>query len=77
MEKIISKSKFKPKALQYFRFVQETGRELIISDHGRPVLKIIPYQEDTKQKLDMLRNTVKTYVDPTDPVGLDDWDLLP
>lgn len=42
MEKIISKSKFKPKALQYFREVEKTGQQIIITDHGKPVLKIIP-----------------------------------
>ena len=76
MERIISKSKFKPKALHYFRIVQESGRELIISDHGKPVLKIVPYREDINEKLDVLRNSVKIYIDPTEPVGLDDWDIL-
>jgi len=37
MEKIVSKAGFKPKALEYFRLVEETGIELIITDRGRPV----------------------------------------
>lgn len=76
MEKIISKSEFKPKALHYFRVVQESGKALIISDHGKPVLKIIPYKDESKQRLKALRNSVKKYVDPTEPVGSDDWDVL-
>ena len=72
----ISKSRFKPKALQYFREVQETGHEIIISDHGRPVLKISPFREDTKTILGELRNSVVQYDDPLEPVAEDDWDVL-
>jgi prevent-host-death family protein len=75
MENVISKSKFKPKALQYFRQVQESGRELIITDHSKPVLKIVPYREETPS-LESLRNTVLRYDDPTGPVGEDEWDAL-
>ncbi len=76
MDKVISKSKFKPYALQYFRQVEQTGKELIITDHGKPVLKIVPYSEDPLDALKVLRNSVLKYEDPTDPVGLDDWESL-
>jgi antitoxin (DNA-binding transcriptional repressor) of toxin-antitoxin stability system len=77
MDNIISKSKFKPRALYYFRQVENTGKELIISDHGKPVLKILPYTEDPQEVLKALRNTVVTYENPTEPVGLEDWESLP
>ena len=70
MENTISKSKFKPRALEYFRLVQETGRELTITEHGRPVLKIVPYSEQPEQALKALRNTVRKYLKPTEPVGV-------
>jgi prevent-host-death family protein len=76
MNKIISKSQFKPKALHYFRIVEQSGKELIISDHGKPVLKIVPYQDQTDETMKGLRNTVKHFVDPTQPVGLEDWNSL-
>ena len=76
MEKIISKSRFKPHALKYFREVQETGQELIITDRSKPVLKITPYTEEPEQVLKELRNTVLFYEDPLEPVGEDDWDVL-
>jgi len=72
----ISKSQFKPRALQYFREIQKTGHEIIISDHGRPVLKIIPFREDTKTVLEELKNSVLQYADPLEPVAEDDWDVL-
>lgn len=76
MGQMVSKSRFKPKALQYFRDIQKSGRELIITDHGKPVLKIVPYHEDTQVVLKELKNSVKRYDDPTEPVALDDWEAL-
>jgi len=76
MEQMISKSKFKPRALHYFREIERTGKELIICDHGKPVLKIVPYAEDPEAALRALRNTVINYTDPTEPVGLEDWEAL-
>jgi prevent-host-death family protein len=76
MEEMISKSQFKPRALQYFREVEKTGQELIISDRGKPVLKIVPYTENPEDALKSLRNTVVKYEDPTEPVGLEDWEVL-
>ena len=76
MEQMISKSKFKPRALHYFREIEKTGRELIICDRGKPVLKIVPYAEDPEEALKALRNTVINYTDPTEPVGLEDWEIL-
>ncbi len=71
MEEIISKSRFKPRALYYFREVEKTGKELIISDRGRPVLRITPYHDDPDKALKALRNSVVKYDDPMQPVGQD------
>ena len=75
-DNLVSKSQFKPRALEYFRMVEHTKKELIITDHGRPVLKIVPFIEDHSEVLKTLRNSVIEYSDPTAPVGLDDWDSL-
>jgi prevent-host-death family protein len=76
MTETVSKSKFKPNALEFFRKVQNTGQELIITDHGKPVLKIIPYCEDPNEALRPLRDTVISFTDPTEPVGDTDWEVL-
>ncbi|MEE4253924.1 MAG: hypothetical protein V2I50_07765 [Desulfuromusa sp.] len=76
MENIVSKSCFKPKALEFFRQVQETGQELIITDRAKPVLKIIPFHKQPQSVLEELRNSVRRYDDPLAPVGQDDWDVL-
>lgn len=76
MAEMVSKSQFKPRALQYFREVEKTGKELIISDRGKPVLKIVPYTDNTEEVLKALRDTVVKYDGPTEPVGLEDWEAL-
>ncbi len=76
MQETISKSQFKPRALQYFRELQESGKELVITDHGKPVIKISPYSTDATIVLEELQNSVKRYDLPTEPVALNDWDVL-
>ncbi len=76
MSKTVSKSKFKARALHYFREVERTGQELVVTDRGRPVLKIVPYRPDPAEALKALRDTVKRYDAPTEPVGPEDWESL-
>ncbi|MDU9048202.1 MAG: hypothetical protein Q3M30_05100 [Candidatus Electrothrix sp. Rat3] len=76
MPETVSKSRFKPQALKYFRQVQKNGQELIITDHGKPVLKISPVQHKPQTVLEELRNSVLRYDDPLEPVAQDDWDVL-
>ena len=76
MSIVISKSKFKPKGLEYFRRVEETGQDIIITDHGRPVLKIVPYRPDAEEAMKLLRGSVKKFKDPMEPIGEDDWECL-
>jgi len=76
MTQSISKSKFKPRALEYFRQVEATGEDLVITDHGRPVVKVVPYKEDPEAVLKTLRGSVLAYEEPTEPVGLEAWEIL-
>lgn len=77
MESRVSKAQFKPRALEYFREVERTGKTLVITDRGRPVLKIAPYKDDQPDEtLKLLRNSVVKYDRPTDPVGDEEWEAL-
>lgn len=40
----VSKGVLKAKMLEYFRQVEKTREELIVTDHNKPVLRILPYQ---------------------------------
>lgn len=47
MPDMISKSKLKAKMLEIFRQLESSGEELIVTDHNKPVLKIVPIREKT------------------------------
>lgn len=61
-------------ALKYFRQAQKTGKPLIITDHAKPVLKIVPFQEDPRQLLKAMKGSVLRYDNPTEPIGEEDWE---
>jgi prevent-host-death family protein len=72
----VSKSQFKARALEFLRVVEQSGEEIIITDRGRPVAKVVPLQVDVEALLAPLRGTVVRYDDPLEPVGEDDWESL-
>ena len=46
--KTIKASEFKAKCLQLMDEVAETGEEIVITKHGRPVSRLAPYRERPK-----------------------------
>jgi antitoxin (DNA-binding transcriptional repressor) of toxin-antitoxin stability system len=71
----VSKSEFKAKALELFRHIESSGNSLIVTDHGKPVLEVRPYQAAERSPLQVLRESVVRYDQPTEPVGDGDWDV--
>ena len=41
----VSKSALKARMLEYFREVERTGEELVVTSDGVPVLKVVPFTE--------------------------------
>ena len=74
MTDTVSKSRFKAQALELFRQVERTGKPIVITDRGTPVLKLSPYAEDPHAALRVLRESVVKYNAPTEPVGDGDWE---
>jgi len=72
----VSKSKFKAKALEYLRNVEQRSEELVITDHGRPVARVVPFAADVEGMLAPFRGTLIAYREPTEPVGEGDWNAL-
>lgn len=70
----VPKSRFKPRAFEYFRLVEEKRREILVTDHGRPVVRISPVDEADEDELQELRGLVVKYVDPLEPVGAEEWE---
>lgn len=77
MQQVVSKAQFKAQALEYLRAVESKKQSLIITHAGKPVVKVIPYKAQSQEEiLKSLRGTVLKYEDPTEPVGLEDWEVL-
>ena len=72
----ISKSKLKPKVLEILREVEESRKEVIVTDRGRPVVKILPFVDKPNDVLKNLKGSVLKYTNPTDAVEVD-WDAIP
>lgn len=48
----MSKSQFKPKAFEIMRFIEKTGKSVILTDHGQPVLELRVYHSQAKHEVD-------------------------
>nr|NIR49361.1 hypothetical protein [candidate division KSB1 bacterium]NIR71292.1 hypothetical protein [candidate division KSB1 bacterium]NIS24822.1 hypothetical protein [candidate division KSB1 bacterium]NIU25457.1 hypothetical protein [candidate division KSB1 bacterium]NIV94951.1 hypothetical protein [candidate division KSB1 bacterium] len=51
---------------------------IFITKRGKVVAKVLPYDEDAEKKAikQRLAGSVKFYKKPTEPVGLEDWEVL-
>ena len=73
---------FKAKCLGIMDEVNETGRPLVVTKRGEPVIKIVPFRNDKKRSdfLGRLEGIIKINGDPDDLVKpifpLEDWDML-
>ena len=72
----VSKSALKARMLEYFRKVEQTGEELIVTSDGRPVLRVVPYtsQESVSDLFADLRGRLLFSEDPDAPTS-DEWRL--
>jgi len=74
MPPFITKSDFMLKTSEYLDQVESLGEEVVITDRGRPVIRIVPFVHKALQRiLDDLRGSVVVYKKPMEPVELRDW----
>lgn len=75
LPKQVSKGVLKSHMLEYFREIERTGKELTVTDHGRPVLKIVPLERkpnSTESIFKPYRNQIIYNEDITEPTT-DEW----
>jgi len=82
MAATVSKSALKAHMLELFREVEATGEELVVTSHGRPVLKVVPFQraEGVEEVMGDLRGRARlpddgTLTEPVDSSEFADSDL--
>ena len=73
--KAISKSKLKSKLLEFLRFVESEGEEVVVTDRGTPVVKIIKYADapSTEELFGDMRGKVQYFEDLSAPT-IDEWE---
>ncbi|MGI8424250.1 MAG: type II toxin-antitoxin system Phd/YefM family antitoxin [Chloroflexota bacterium] len=75
-ESAFSKAAFKARVLEILRQVETTGEAVIVTDRGRPVVRVEPYFGGDDASLASLRGSVLEYKDPLQPVDQDAWEAL-
>ena len=70
----VSKSTLKARLLEYLRHLEETGEEVIITDHRVPVARIVPYEvkQTAAQVFQHHRGKVKYHEDILEPTQ-EEW----
>ena len=62
-------AEFKARCLELMDRVRETGAEYIVTKHGKPVAKLVPYGDPAKKSFfGSLKGTVLKYERPFDPI---------
>lgn len=75
----VSKAAFKARVLEILRRIETTGEAVIVTDRGRPVIRVEPYFGGDDAALAALRGSVVEYRDPLEPVDPQDqpgWEAL-
>ena len=65
----VSAAEFKATCLELMDRVRETGVEYVVTKHGKPVAKLVPYSNPEKKPFfGSMKGTVISYERPFDPV---------
>jgi prevent-host-death family protein len=71
----VAAAEFKARCLELMDRVCETGTEYVITKHGRPVARLVPVRQLSKQPLfGALRGSVLEFERPLDPID-GDYDI--
>jgi prevent-host-death family protein len=70
----IAAGQFKAQCLKLMDEVQKRGEEIIITKHGKPVAKLVPFEEPPVSVLGFLKNTVLTSGDIVSPID-ETWEV--
>jgi prevent-host-death family protein len=65
----VAASEFKTHCLELMEYVRETGREVVVTKHGKPVAKLVPVSAGGRDFIGSLRGTVTYLGDIVAPTG--------
>jgi prevent-host-death family protein len=65
----VAAATFKATCLELMDRVRETGAEYVVTKHGRPVAKLVPYtRKRARSAFGSMKGTVLKYERPFDPI---------
>ena len=71
----VAAADFKATCLELMDRVRETGVEYVVTKHGKPVAKLVPYVAPKPRKIfGCMKGTVLKYDRPFDPIDAE-WDI--
>jgi prevent-host-death family protein len=71
----VAAADFKARCLELMDRVRETGVEYVVTKHGEPVARLVPYSPSTRASLfGSKKGTVLQFERPFDPID-GDWDV--
>lgn len=76
MDKEVPAAEFKARCLELMDRVRETGAAYVVTKHGRPVARLVPYVEPkgTGTMFGAMKGTVLKFERPLDPIDAE-YDL--
>ena len=69
----IKASEFKARCLQLMDEVAEQGGEIVITKHGRPVSRLVPYREEVPPFFGRDRDIIRIHGDIVSPIDVE-WE---
>ena len=67
----IKASEFKAKCLRLMDEVEKTGQEIVITKHGRPVSRLVPYRKRPQLAFGRNRDNIKILGDIVSPMPVE------
>lgn len=71
--KYMPAGEFKAKCLKVMAQIAETGEEVVVTKHGKPVAKVVPASPHDQDLVGRLRGTAKIVGDIVAPTG-EQWE---
>ena len=71
----IPAAQFKSQCLAVMDQVAESGRAVVVTKHGKPVVQIIPVQSDENEIFGFLAGKVRIVGGVENTIPLSDWNL--
>ena len=77
-ERTVAAGEFKTNCLRLMDEVQETGKEIVVTKHRRPVVRVSPFRQERPKLVGSCVGQLRILadIDGEPPIPLDDWDVL-